>query len=404
MTASSSVEFLVWLLIAASIIAIVADRLRLPYTAALVAGGLVLGLLPFGHISPLDPANRPHWLTPDVILIIFLPALVFEGSVKLDVRDLLHDWAPLLILANIGVVLATLVTGCLVYWWDGLPLLAAFLFGAIISATDPVSVLALFKNRKIDKRLSVIIEGESLLNDGTAAVLFQVILAGIVAGHFNLVRGFGEFLQAVIGGAALGIFLGYLASRITARLDDPQLEITLTTLVAYGSYLLAYNLHLSGIIATASAGLVVGNLGQRGMGPQTKTALHAFWDYLAFVMNSLIFLLIGLEVHIGSLIRSYRLVLFAVLAVLIGRAISVYLLVPAANTIAENIPFRWQHVLFWGGLRGALALALALSLDNSFPQRGRLLDLTFGVVVFSILVQALTVKPLVRVLRLSRES
>src|SRR3954463_5141320 len=172
MTASSSVEFLIWLLIAASIIAIVADRLRLPYTAALVAGGLVLGLLPFGQISPLDPANRPHWLTPDVILIIFLPALVFEGSVKLDVRDLLHDWAPLLILANIGVVLATLVTGCLVYWWDGLPLLAAFLFGAIISATDPavfffgaiisatdpVSVLALFKNRKIDKRLSVIIE------------------------------------------------------------------------------------------------------------------------------------------------------------------------------------------------------------------------------------------------------
>jgi len=235
-------------------------------------------------------------------------------------------------------------------------------------------------------------------------VLFQVILAGIMAGHFDLVRGFREFLQAVIGGAALGIFLGYLASRITARLDDPQLEITLTTLVAYGSYLLAYNLHLSGIIATASAGLVVGNLGQRGMGPQTKTALHAFWDYLAFVMNSLIFLLIGLEVHIGSLIRSYRLVLFAVLAVLIGRAISVYLLVPAANTIAENIPFRWQHVLFWGGLRGALALALALSLDNSFPQRGRLLDLTFGVVVFSILVQALTVKPLVRVLRLSRES
>jgi len=277
MTASSSVEFLIWLLIAASIIAIVADRLRLPYTAALVAGGLVLGLLPFGHISPLDPANRPHWLTPDVILIVFLPALVFEGSVKLDIGDLLRDWAPLLILANLGVVLATLVTGCLVYWWDGLPLLVAFLFGAIISATDPISVLALFKNWKIDKRLSVIIEGESLLNDGTAAVLFQVILAGIVAGHFDLVRGFGEFVLAVLGGAALGIFLGYLASKITAKLDDPQLEITLTTLVAYGSFLLAYKLHLSGIIATASAGLVVGNLGRRGMGPQTSTAMHAFW-------------------------------------------------------------------------------------------------------------------------------
>ncbi len=404
MTAISSVEFLIWLLIAASIIAILADRLRIPYTAALVAGGLVLGVLPFGPISPLDPANRPHWLTPDVILIVFLPALVFEGSVKLNVRELLRDWMPLLILANVGVVLATLVTGCLVFWWDGLPLLVSFLFGAIISATDPISVLAIFKNWRIDPRLSLIIESESLLNDGTAAALFQIILAGILAGHLNLIRGVGAFLLEVIGGAALGIVLGYAASKITARIDDPQIEITLTTLVAYGSYLLAYHLHLSGIIATASAGLVVGNIGKPGMSPQTKTALQAFWEYLAFVMNSVIFLLIGLEVHVASLIRSYDLVLFAVAAVLIGRALSVYLLVPASNAIAESIPFRWQHVLFWGGLRGALALALALSLETSFPQRARLLDLTFGVVVFSILVQALTLKPLLRVLGLAPKS
>ena len=265
MTASSSVEFLIWLLIAASIIAILASRLRIPYTVALVAGGLVLGLIPSAPISPLNPANRPHWVTPQVILIIFLPTLVFEGSVKLNVRDLLHDWFPLLVLANVGVVLATVITGCLVFWWTGLPLLVAMLFGAIISATDPVSVLALFKNWRIDKRLSLIIEAESLLNDGTAAVLFQIILAGIVAGHLDLVRGAGEFLLSVVGGAALGIFLGYLSSRITERIDDPQIEITLTTLVAYGSYLLAYHLHLSGIIATASAGLVVGNVGKHGM-------------------------------------------------------------------------------------------------------------------------------------------
>jgi CPA1 family monovalent cation:H+ antiporter len=404
MTASSSVEFLIWLLIAASIIAIIAERFRIPYTAALVAGGLVLGLLPVGSISPLDPANRPHWLTPNVILIVFLPALVFEGSVKLNVRALLRDWLPLLILANFGVLLATLVTGCLVFWWVGLPLLVAFLFGAIISATDPISVLAIFKNKKIDERLSIIIEGESLLNDGTAAVLFQIILAGILAGRFNLLRGIGDFFLQVLGGALLGVFLGYAASKITARIDDPQIEITLTTLVAYGSYLLAFHLHLSGIIATASAGLVVGNFGKHEMGPQTKTALEAFWEYVAFVMNSVIFLLIGLEVHVGSLLRSYRIVLLAILAVLIGRALSVYLLVPATNAIAEQIPFRWQHVLFWGGLRGALALALALSLDNSFPHRGRLLDLTFGVVVFSILVQALTIKALVKWLRLAPES
>ncbi len=400
MSASLGVEFLVWLLMAASIIAIVADRLRIPYTAALVAGGLVLGIMPGGHGSLLDAAHRPHWLTPDIILIIFLPALVFEGSVRLNFPELLRDWLPLLILANVGVLLATLVTGFLAYWWVGLPILVAFLFGAIISATDPISVLALFKNWKVDPRLALIIEGESLLNDGTAAVLFQIIAAAVLAGRFRILRGVGDYFLSILGGAAVGILFGYVGSRVTARIDDPQIEITFTALVAYGSYLLAYHAHLSGIIATASAGLVVGNVGRQGMGPETRAAMHAFLEYVSFVMNSILFLLIGMEVHVGALLRSYQLVLFAVAAVLVGRAVSIYLLVPASNAISEEIPARWQHVLFWGGLRGALALALVLSLNNDFPERARLLDLIFGVVVFSILVQALTMKPLLRLLHL----
>ena len=400
MTASSAVEFLIWLLIAASLIAIVAKRLRIPYTAALVVGGVLLSLLPLHVISPLDPGQRPHWLTPDVILILFLPALVFEGSVKLNVRDLLRDWAPLLLLANVGVLIATLVCGYVVHWTVGLPLIVALVFGAIISATDPISVLALFRDWHTDKRLSLLMEAESLLNDGTAAVLFQIMLVDFMVGHLDLLHGIREFLVSVTGGVCLGAFLAYAASRITRRIDDPQIEITLTTLVAYGSYLLAYHLHLSGILATATAGLVVGNVGKHGMGPQTRAALHAFWEYLAFVMNSLIFLLIGLEVHINSLVRSWRVVLIAVAAVLLGRGLSVYLLVPISNAFAEKISLRWQHVIFWGGLRGALALALALSLDNRFPDRALLLDLTFGVVIFSILVQALTIKPLLRLLGL----
>src|SRR5437016_3653124 len=155
MNAISGVEFLIWLLIAASAIAVVAKYLRIPYTVALVLGGLLLSLLRLPFLSPLQPGQRPNWLTPDVILILFLPALVFEGSVKIDVRDLLRDSAPLLILANLGVLLATLVTGSLVYWMIGLPLLIAFLFGAIISATDPISVLAIFKTLHMNKRLSI---------------------------------------------------------------------------------------------------------------------------------------------------------------------------------------------------------------------------------------------------------
>jgi len=289
-----------------------------------------------------------------------------------------------------------------VHWAIGLPILIALLFGAIISATDPISVLAIFKDLKMDKRLSVIIEGESLLNDGTAVVLFQILLAGVVAGGLSAGKGIGQFLLAVGGGAVLGFALGYAASKITQTIDDPQIEITLTTIVAYGSYLLANHLHLSGVIATASAGLMVGNFGaKRGMSAQTRTALESFWEYIAFVMNSLVFLLIGLEVHIDALAHAWRPVLFAIAAVLIGRSLSVYSLVPVANFFAEKIPLRWQHVVVWGGLRGALALALALSLNDAFPYRNQILDLTFGVVVFSILTQGLTMKPLLRLLGLA---
>jgi CPA1 family monovalent cation:H+ antiporter len=160
-TATSAVEFLIWLLIAASAIAILAKRLRAPYTVALVAGGLMLSALRLPHLSPLDPGQRPDWLTPDVILIVFLPALVFEGGVKLSVRDLLRNSAPLLLLANLGVLFAALVTGYLVHWTTGLPVEIALLFGAIVSATDPISVLAIFKDLRMDKRLSLIVEGET---------------------------------------------------------------------------------------------------------------------------------------------------------------------------------------------------------------------------------------------------
>ena len=401
---TSSVEFLIWLLIAASVIAVVARRVRIPYTVALVAGGILLSLIHLPHLSPLEPGQRPNWLTPEVILLLFLPALVFEGSIKLNLRDLLRDSVPLLLLANAGVVLAAAVTGYLIHWSIGLPILTALLFGAIISATDPISVLAIFRDLRMSKRLSMLVEGESLLNDGTAAALFQVVLAGLLAGHLNPAKGAGLFLIAVTGGAALGFLLGYAASRITQTIDDPEVEITLTTIVAYGSYLLALHLHLSGIIATATAGLVVGNVGaQRGMSARTRAALESFWEYGAFVMNSLIFLLIGLEVHIYTLAETLRPLLFAIAAVLAGRAVSIYLLVPACNLLADKIPMNWQHVLVWGGLRGGLALALALSLDHNFPDRDRLLNLTFGVVVFSILVQGLTMKPLLKIIGVAEQ-
>jgi CPA1 family monovalent cation:H+ antiporter len=402
MTPTSAIEFLVWLLIAAAIIAMLAKRLRIPYTVSLVLGGLLLGVIRIPILSPLQPGHRPDWLTPDVILILFLPALVFEGSVQLDLRELLRNSVPLLLLANAGVLLAALVTGCVVHWLIGLPVLVAILFGSIISATDPISVLAIFKELRVDKRLSLIMVGESLLNDGTAVVLFGIVLGGVVAEKLSVAKGVGEYFLAVAGGAVLGSALGYLASRITGTVDDPQIEITLTTILAYGSYLLAYRLHLSGVIATACAGLMLGNFGARkGMSIATRTAMLSFWEYISFVMNSLVFLLIGLEIDMRELLANWTSVVLAIGAVLVGRLLSVYLLVPLSNRFAEEIPFRWQHVAVWGGLRGALALALALSLGSTLPYRAQILNLTFGVVIFSILVQGLTMKPLLRILKLA---
>jgi CPA1 family monovalent cation:H+ antiporter len=402
MTPMPGIEFLVWLLIAAAVIAMLAARLRIPYTVCLVLGGLLLGIIRIPILSPLQPGHRPDWLTPDVILILFLPALVFEGSVKLDVRELLRNSVPLLLLANAGVLLAALVTGYLLHWLIGLPVLIALLFGCIISATDPISVLAIFKDLGVDKRLSLIMEGESLLNDGTAVVLFGILFGAVVAEKWSVPNGIGLYFLAVAGGAFLGSTLGYVASRITETVDDPQIEITLTTILAYGSYLLAYHLHLSGVIATASAGLMLGSFGaKRGMSVRTLSAMQSFWEYVSFVMNSLVFLLIGLEIHVRELLQNWVIVAVAIIAVLLGRALSVYLLVPFSNRFVEKIPLRWQHVAVWGGLRGALALALALSLNSAFPYRGQILNLTFGVVIFSIVIQGLTIKLLVRILKLT---
>jgi CPA1 family monovalent cation:H+ antiporter len=253
----------------------------------------------------------------------------------------------------------------------------------------------------VSKRLSLILEGESLFNDGTAVVLFQILLAGVVAANLSLTAGVPRFLQSVLGGAMIGFVLGYLAGKVTTRIDEPQIEITLTTIVAYGSYLLAHHFQVSGVIATVVAGLIVGNLGTRGMSPRTRVALWSFWEYASFVINSVLFLLIGMEVRVADLVHEWRGVALAIGAVLLGRVLAVYGLTALTNLFSRKINLRWQHVLVWGGLHGALSLALALSLGPAFAHRERILTYTFGVVAFSMVVQGLSIKPLIRRLGIS---
>jgi len=398
MTTNFAIEFLIWVLIAASVIGVIAARIRIPYTVALVIGGLVLGTVHLPIVATLFK-NQPDWLTPNIVLVIFLPALLFEGSLKLQVRHLRENALPILLLATAGVLAATLVTGFAAHWLLGLPLLVALVFGAITAATDPISVLSIFKEMSVPNRLAIIVEGESLFNDGTAAALFTVLAAGVFSGSLSVITGLQTFLLEVCGGLAVGVGLGYIASKFTQRIDDPAIEITLTTVLAYGSYLAAQTLHLSGVIATVAAGLTFGTLGvQAGMSPRTRIALWSFWEYLSFIVNSLVFLLIGLQVRVGTLLHDWRPTLLAIATVVLGRVLSIYGLVPFSNLLRTKVPQAWQHVLVAGGIRGALALALALSLKRSFPYREQILAMTFGVVAFTIVIQGLAIKPLLRVL------
>jgi CPA1 family monovalent cation:H+ antiporter len=379
------------LLLVASATSAVTKWVRVPYAVALVIAGLAIGL------SKVLP---PVTMTPDLVLLIFLPALLFEASWNLDLKALQRDWVPISVLATGGVIVCMIGVAAIMHIVAGMSPQTALLFGAMVSATDPVSVIALFRQMGIDKRLTMILEGESLFNDGTAVVLFNMVLATVLTGtQFSLITTLSTFCLVVCGGALLGIIVGYAVSRITKLFDDHQLEITLTMVTAYGSYLLAEKLHVSAIIAVVAAGIVVGNYGSRtGMSTETRAAVNSFWEYAAFLVNSLLFLLIGLQVQMPLLIKHWQIIVFGVVAVFVARLLVVYGFCPVISTSKNPIPAAWRHLMFWGGLRGALVMALALSLPLSFPDRETIINLTFGVVLFTLLVPGLTMEPLVRVL------
>lgn len=394
MSTFTTVEFVLLLLLAASAVAVITARLRIPYTVALVLGGLALVSI---HIPLIDQLinHRPTWLTPEAALVLFLPTLLFEGSLKIQIQHLRRNFVPILLLATLGVVVAAAITAYAVHWTIGLPLAIALVFGAVVAPTDPISVLAVFRSVAVPKRLEVIVEGESLLNDGTAAVIFGILVGSAATGGIGIAAGIREFLIVVLGGVGVGLILGVAISKVTERIDEPHIEITLTTIAAYGSYLAAQSLHLSGVIAVVTAGLMIGNFGAtRGMSAHTRISLWAFWEYASFVINSILFLVIGLELRIGDLAQAWKPALFAFAAVFLGRALSVYLLVRISNFFSEKIPLAWRHMLVAGGLRGALSLALALGLPTGFPHRSEVLAMTFAVVALTIVGQGLTIRPL----------
>ena len=373
------VEFIVLLLIACGV-GVAVKYIRLPYTIALVLVGLFVGLSGFPQIP----------LTRELVFLLFLPPLLFESALNMDLSHLRENFKTIGILAILGVLVSTVLIGLILHKLLGIPLEVALLFGAMISPTDPVSVLATFKALNAPKRLAVILEGESILNDGTAVVLFGIIYEMITHGKLDILHGFTEFVIVCLGGAIIGFALGYLTYRILAFIDDHLIEISITLISAYSSFLLAEHLHLSGVIAVVCAGLIIGNYGKLfSMSPSTRIVLTDFWSFVVFVINSIVFLLIGIDTQLG-VFRHLNAIAVAIVAVLVARALVVY------PTLAVfKFPNSWRFVVFWGGLRGAIPVALALSLSDILYS-DILSSMVFGVVLFSLVFQGLTLELFVK--------
>jgi len=386
----------VGLLVVAIAVALLARRLALPYTVGLVATGIAL--------APFSAQFAP-FLSHDLIYLVILPPLLFEAAISIHWRELRRDLLPIAVLSTVGVVISAAVTAAGMRYFLAWPLASAVLFGVLIAATDPVAVIALFKDLGLKGRLRLLVESESLFNDGVAAVLFALALAWAraPAAPPGALEAGAALAKVSVGGIAAGLLVGGGALLLAGRTLDHLVSAAVTTAAAYGSFLLAEYFHFSGVLAVVAAGLLIGNVAVLGQGgsktfsSREREFVLGFWEFAAFIANSLIFLLIGVTVaQVPLLGLGWKGLLTAIALVLVGRLLTVYPLCLAFARSRWAIPLADQHILWWGGLRGALALALALSLPASFPFAYEIRVVTFGVVIFSVLFQGLTMPLLLR--------
>jgi CPA1 family monovalent cation:H+ antiporter len=384
------VEQLELVILVGAMVAIIARRLRVPYTAGLVIAGLVITALPIAFSVPFSK---------ELVFDILLPPLIFEAALYINWKELRRDLVPIAVFATLGVVLSAVVTAAAMHYAAGWQWLAAITFGVLIAATDPVSIIATFKEAKVAGRLRLLVEAESLFNDATAAVGFSVVLAFVAGQEVGIGTSVLMLVWSAVGGVVCGVFVGGGVLLIIGTTRDHLVELSMTTLAAFGSFWLAEHFHLSGILATTAAGLLIGN--SVPFGPITITekgsqSIEHFWEFAAFVANSVIFIILGINLASQSFAAASIPILVAIVAVLAGRAFAVYPLSALFAGSRLSIEPRHQHVLFWGGLRGALALALALGIPETLAFRQEILTVTFGVVAFSVFVQGLTMAPLLK--------
>ena len=382
-------------------------RLSIPYTAFLVVLGIFMGWAAAGSVGLQQVLALQ--LTPEIVLFVFLPVLIFESAFNLNARELVRYLAPILTLAIPALLLSTLVVGLGLSWLLGMELAAALLFGALISATDPVAVVALFKELGAPKRLTMLVEGESLFNDAVAIVLFNILLGLSLSdglqwsalGHAGY-----EFLWVFFGGLLTGGLAGFLACELFHLLREKPYTMMLVSLcVAYLVFALAeHTLHVSGVMAVLAAAMTMSFVMLVRASQASGQAMIETWELIAIAGNSLLFLLVGLSVDVGRLVHHLPLVAAAVVLVLLGRAAAVYLLLPLVTWLfaLPSAAIAERHILWWGGLKGGLALAIALSVPHTLPSRDLIIDMTVGVVLFFLLINGTTVQALMRYLGLDR--
>jgi len=381
-----------WMLLGAACVGMLAWRIRLPYPVALVVCGVVGDETHLVSLPQLDPR---------VPLFVFLPPLLFDAAFRLDATELRSVARSVLLLAVPGTLAtAAIVAGVLALVLH-LPLGTALLFGSIVSATDPVAVVAVFRGLNTPARLAVIVEGESLINDGVAITLYTVAIGLATSSGANLLGAIGLFGWQVIGGVGIGVVLGLVAARLSTAVDDHLIEMTLSTALAYGSYLVAQSLETSGALACVAAGLVHGSYGREtGMSEHTRRLLDDLWEYFGFVANALVFLLVGFTANLASLIGLAWPVAVSIVAVLGSRMLMI--LAPPPLHARRLISRGERAVLVWGGLRGALTITLALALPSEFADRQLLVEMAFGVVLFSLVIQGVSLPFVVRRAGLAR--